>query len=111
MSEIRFLKKLETTPKKDTKVYTLKTPSFSQRGLVQMLKVLKTKGETEKGRFEIDEKRMTYTEGPNVVTLHRKSGALKYYDSTRWQVDDGKSNVDLSDTNAIEKAKNYIRKT
>jgi hypothetical protein len=73
-----------------------------------MARRFELKGDLESGDLLKDADELTYSEGPFVVTLFRSSGALRYYDRTRWQVDDGKSAVEFSDDQAIGIAQEFI---
>lgn len=109
MTEIKFLKKMEKSPRLNTKIFRLLPPRVKEKKLLQTAKVFDLKGEKKAGELMIVPDEMTYTEGPYVVNLCRYSGALRYYDSSRWQVDDGKSTVTISDDRATNIAKNYIK--
>lgn len=50
---------------------------------------------------------VTFSEGPYDLMIHRASGAFRFIDRTRWQVDDG-SNLRLSDEEAIKIARNHL---
>jgi hypothetical protein len=65
---------------------------------------------TRTGILESDDARLTYREGSHVVTQYRASGGFRYHDATRWQVDDGRSSVDIDDEAAVELARGYVKK-
>jgi hypothetical protein len=111
MADIEFLSRLESTPMVDTNIYRLKGPGVNERSLREIAHRFELKGDLGRGEFLKDAEELTYTEGPFVVTLFRSSGALRYFDSTRWQVDDGKSKVEFSDDEAIGIAQEFIRRT
>ena len=54
--------------------------------------------------------KLTYTAGQHVLTLFRASGAIRYQDQTRWQLDDGKSNLKISDEEAAKLALSHVAK-
>lgn len=111
MTEINFVRRLAESPKIDTSIYRLKGPGVNERTLLQTARQLGLNGEKKIGEMAIDIDDMTYTEGPFVIKLNRHSGALRYYDSTRWQKDDGESDFEMSDKKAIDIAKGFIQKS
>jgi hypothetical protein len=111
MTEIKFVNRLKMTPQVNTNIFTLKEPMVTMSVLAQAARKLSLKGDEKSGRFTVDENQMTYTEGPHLIQLYRKSEALKYRDTSRWHVDDGVSTVNIPDAQAIEIAKAYIQKT
>jgi hypothetical protein len=60
--------------------------------------------------IQYDATRISLIDGSRVVTLYRDSGGLRYQDRSRWQIDDGRSNVKLSDAGAIDAARAYVRR-
>jgi hypothetical protein len=109
MAEVVFLKTLEQTPRRDTKIYEVKKPVVDERTLLRTAKRFGLKGASRAGQILFDDDEMTYTEGPYEVTFGKASGAMRYSDASRWQVDDG-SNIRMSDDDAIAEAKKYVRK-
>lgn len=109
MPEVEFLQRLTAPPQQNTNIYRLRAPGVNQRSLLEMAKRLNLKGSLRGAEFLQDDKRLTYLEGPYVVTLCRRSGALRYYNITRWQMDDGQSHVKLSDDEAVGVARNFIQ--
>jgi hypothetical protein len=111
MVDIAFTSRLESLPERDTNIYRLKGPRVNERSLREMAKRFELKGDIASGEFSKDADELTYTEGPSVVTLFRSSGALRYYDNIRWQVDDGKSEVEFSDDEAVSIAEDFISRS
>ncbi|MFW9803804.1 MAG: hypothetical protein ACFFFC_14175 [Candidatus Thorarchaeota archaeon] len=111
MSNIRYEKRLVETPSKVTRIYRLRRRVAKERSILQIAKRFGLKGERNVGEILKDPDELTYREGQYVNVLYKKSGAIRYYDSTRWQIDDGKSEVDITDTRAISIARKFIRKT
>jgi hypothetical protein len=110
MPEIKFLKPMVALPRLGSaiRVFALEAPSVNEFLLEEKAKLLKLKGDAGTTSFTRDEECLTYTEGPFVLSLHRASGALRYYDSHRWQVDDGKSKVQFSDKQAAKIARRFL---
>jgi hypothetical protein len=111
MTDIVFLSRLESLPERDTNIYRLKGPGVNERSLKEMARRFELRGDLESGELSKDADELTYTEGPFVVTLSRSSGALRYYDRTRWQLDDGESEVEFSDDQAVSIAEDFIRRS
>jgi hypothetical protein len=111
MTDIAFLSRLESLPVLDTNIYRLKGPGVNERSLREMARRFELTGDLESGEVLKDADELTYTQGPFVVTLFRSSGALRYYDSTRLQVDDGESKVEFSDDKAVGIAEDFIRRS
>jgi hypothetical protein len=111
MSSIRYEKRLTKTPRKVTRIYRLRRRVAKERSILQIAKRFGLKGERNVSEISKDPDELTYREGQNAIVLYKKSGAVRYYDSTRWQVDDGKSEVDITDTRARNIAEKFIRKT
>jgi hypothetical protein len=108
MTKINFLKKLDKTPEIDTSIYRLKKPRVDEPTLLETAKLLKLKGDKESGAILASKDKLTYTEGSFVVSLCGHSGGMHYYDRSRYQVDDGKSQIDFSDDKAVDIAKKFI---
>jgi hypothetical protein len=106
MAEVRFLERLDAAPKVKTRIHALAAPGASAKALRAFAE-----------RFGVDSKeaiqaqdatKFTYTAGQHVLTLFRASGAIRYQDETRWQVDDGRSNLKISDATAAKQAREVI---
>jgi hypothetical protein len=111
MTEFNYLGRLESRPAVDTNILRLKGPGVNERLLWDLAHRFGLKGDLRDGQLSKDADELAYAEGALVVTLFRPSGALRYYDSTRWQVDDGKSRVEFSDDEAVGIAQDFIRQT
>lgn len=111
MSNIRFLKPFDSIPKGEFFIYALKAPSVSETAIFRTVKTLKLNGNLKVGKITKDSDVITYVEGLNVVNIFRASGFMRKYDMNRWQIDDGKSSLDVSDQDAIAIATRYINET
>jgi hypothetical protein len=109
--EVNILKRMTRAPRRVTKIMKFKTPTVNERALRAIAGQFKLKGKLETPEISKDQNALTYKEGPFVVTLRKRSGAVRYYDSNRWQMDDGKSNVRMSDAQAVNIAKAFLRST
>jgi hypothetical protein len=110
MPDIKFLKTMKVLPKLKTipRILVLEAPSVNRSLLLERAKLLRLKGDGGSTSYAEDEERLTYTEGPFELSLSRASGALRYLDRSRWQVDDGKSRVNFQDNDAVKIAKRFL---
>ncbi len=108
MDEIKFLKPLNAIPKSELNIYRLRAPQVNELTLMKTARIFDLKGDRRSGRFSKDADKLTYIEGPFEVTLYQRSGALRYSDSTRWQVDKG-GNLDITDEEAVKIASKFIK--
>ena len=67
-------------------------------------------GDRRVGQFVLEPHEIGYTEGGFTLTLGKRSGAMRFMDMMKFQADDGETNIRMSDENAIETAKEFIRK-
>lgn len=111
MARINFLKTLEEEPKGNFYIHSLKTPSVNEKTLMLEARRFNLGVNRKNGTLIKDGDEFTYLEGSQVVTLYSASGALRMYDSTRWQMDDGKANMKISDEEALEIAAKFIKET
>jgi hypothetical protein len=69
---------------------------------------LSSKGKAATVRSDKD--RLALIDGSKVVTLYRASGGVRYQDRSRWQIDDGRANTQISDTEAVGVARGHVGK-
>jgi hypothetical protein len=102
MADVKFLERLDAAPKVKTQIHALAAPGASAK----VLRDFATRfGVASKDASQAqDAVGFTYTAGQHVLTLFKASGALRYQDVTRWQVDDGESNLKMSDATATKRA-------
>lgn len=110
MPEFVFEQRLEKTPRVDTNIYKLKTPGFNQSLLMATAQRFKLKGTRAAGEIVSTNDEMSYHEGPFSITIGRRSGAMRFVDRTKFMVDDGETNIRMSDDTAIATAKEIISK-
>ena len=106
MPEVNFIKRLEAAPKVKTQILALGSPGANAKAVREFAQSLKL--ETENATQAQDATRLTLTAGQHVVTMFKASGALRYQDRSRWQVDDGKANLKISDAEAEKRALSLI---
>ncbi len=110
MPEIKFLSTLENLPQARTQIYRLTPPGITRGKLIDTAMAFGVSGNLGRGRFQEDENKYTYLEGQFSVTVYKVSGGLRYQDISRWQIDDGKSNIKYDDKTAIKRAQEIVRK-
>lgn len=64
----------------------------------------------EAGNLRQEGRTIIYNEGELTLTTYQASGALRFHDLGRWQVDDGVSNVDFDEAEAEQVARRLIEK-
>lgn len=108
MPEVTFTKRLDAEPKAETQIYALGATGATPKALLQFAKGFGI--ESKRAVQAQDPVKLTYTAGQHVLTMFRASGALRYQDQTRWQIDDGKSNLEIADAEAAKLALSHIAK-
>src|SRR5438093_4445576 len=102
---------LPVLPDSPVKIYRLRKPVANERALTGFARRFELQGTDKVGHFQRDRNVFRYTEEPFAVQLHRASGGLRYYDTSRWQRDDGEANVELSDRQAVGVAERFVERT
>src|ERR1700675_2358542 len=108
MPEINFIKRLEAAPKVKPQINALAPPAASAKALLAFAQAFGV--QSPRAEQAQDPAKFTYTAGQHVVTLFKASGALRYQDQTRWQVDDGKANFKIGDAEAQKLALDLVRR-
>lgn len=108
MPEVNFIKRLDAPPKVETQIYALAPSGATAKTLPVFARSFGL--ESRRAVLAQDPVKFTYTAGQHVLTLFKASGALRYQDQTRWQIDDGKSNLEITDAEATKLALSHIRK-
>ena len=106
MPEVNFIKRLEAAPKVKTQILALGSPGANAKAVRELAQSLKLEGGA--ATQAQDATRFTFTAGQHVVTMFKASGAVRYQDRSRWQVDDGKANLKISDAEAEKRALSLI---
>ena len=102
MAEVKFLERLDAAPKVKTQIHALAAPGASAKALRDF--ATKFGVASKEATQAQDATVFTYTAGQHVLALFKASGAIRYQDVTRWQVDDGESNLKMSDATAAKRA-------
>ncbi len=101
--------KMPELPESPPPIFTLPTPRVNERALLDLARSFKLKATEQAGSIYRNASAFTYSEGAFDLTLHRASGAFRFKDRNRWQVDH-RSNVELSDRDAIKLAHAELRR-
>jgi hypothetical protein len=100
--EVNYIKRLRTAPKVKTQILALGSPGANAKAVRELAQSLKL--EEASVTQAQDATRFTYTAGQHVVSMFKASGAVRYQDRSRWQVDDGKANLKITDAEAEKRA-------
>ncbi len=109
MPEIKFLARLKETPTVKTQILRLAPPSVNEKMLHDFSNRLGLQGTRQRGILRQDADSLTYTEGTNMIQMFRASGGIRFADQARWQIDDSKSEVKITDNDAISMAQKKIQ--
>jgi hypothetical protein len=107
MPSIRIIAKMPDLPKSPTPIFTLPTPRVNERALLELAHTFKLKAREQARSTSSVASSITYSEGAFDLTLHRASGAFRFKDRNRWQIDH-RANVELSDEEAIKRARYHL---
>lgn len=102
--------KLIGTPRGQARIYRLNTPRVNERTVRALARRFGMRAEKQFGALRSDEDKLTYTEGHFELTVYRASGALRFIDRARWQVDDRQSDLKMEDAEARRIAQRWVRK-
>ena len=89
-------------------IFTLLKPQVNERALLNLAQTFNLKAGERAGSISRTASTFTYSEGAFDLALHRASGAFRFKDRNRWQIDH-RSNVELSDEDAVRLAQDYLR--
>jgi len=84
--------KMPELPESPPPIFTLPTPRVNERALLDLARSFKLKATEQAGSISRDASTFTYSEGAFDLTFHRASGAFRFKDRNRWQID-RRSNV------------------
>ena len=96
-------------PKSPPPIFTLPAPRVNERALLELAHTFKLKAREQTGSTSSATSSITYSEGAFDLTLHRASGAFRFRDRNRWQIDH-RANVEFSEEEAIKRARNHLRR-
>jgi hypothetical protein len=89
-------------PRGRADVLQLKLPVVNDKSILRLAAQLGMESKT--GTLATSPDRIAYTAGFMELTVFRASGGFRYLDRSRWQVDDGESNVRMTDADAGKRA-------
>jgi hypothetical protein len=110
MAEIKVTAKLISPRNEPAPIYRLATPSVNEKAVRGLAQRLGLQGDPKSGALRSDAEKLTYSEGPLELTMYRASGAVRFIDRARWQVDDRKSDLKIEDVAASRLAQTIVRK-
>ena len=105
--DIRITAKLPATPRAASRIYRLKPPKINERTVRALARRLGLNEKT--GVLQVTDEAISYANGHLALTVYRASGGIRFIDRSRWQVDDGTSNLDIDDAAATRLAQGVIR--
>lgn len=109
MTTINVLTEMPELPKTPPPILALPLPQVSEKTLLALARSMNLKGTQDAGSIHRDASTFGYSEGRFDLVLFRPSGAFRYKDRHRWQIDH-RSNVELSDAAAIRRARALLKR-
>lgn len=109
MADIKVTGKLIAIPRGTGRIYRLRMPRVTERTVRSLAKRLGMRGAAA-GRMTSDQDKLTYSEGSLELTMYRASGGFRFIDRARWQVDDRKSNLTMTDAAALRIAQRLAQR-
>ncbi len=110
MPEITFLYRMKETPDLALNIYRLASPAVTTKSLYLLAEKFGIKEPKIQARIQSEEKRLVLAKDKFILQYHRATGAIRFFDQTRWMIDDQHSNIEMSDKKAIALAKEVITK-
>jgi hypothetical protein len=110
MAEIKVTGNLIPTPRGPARIYRLKPPIVNEKAVRTLARRLGMQADAKSGTLTSDADKLTYAHGFLELTMYRASGAIRFIDRARWQVDDRKSDLKIEDAAATRLAQNYVKK-
>src|SRR6516165_599028 len=108
MPSVRITGLMPELPDSPPPILTLPVPRANEPTLLNLARRFKLKARGQAGSILRDALTFTYSQGEFDLTIHRASGAFRFKNRDRWQVDHG-GNVELSDEEAIKLARAHLR--
>lgn len=110
MAEIKVLAKVIPTPNRPANIYRLSRPHVSERSVRALARKFGMRPDAKSDKFCSDADKITYAEQHLELIVNRISGGIRFIDRSRWQTDDGKSDLRIEDAEARRLATNVIKK-
>jgi hypothetical protein len=109
MTTINVLTEMPELPKTPPPILTLPRPRVNEKALLALASSMNLKATQDAGSIHRDAGTFGYSEGAFDLVLYRASGAFRFKDRHRWQIDH-RSNVELSDADAIKRARGLLQR-
>lgn len=110
IADIKVTGNLIPTPRGQSSIYRLKTPSVNEKAVRALARRLGMQADAKSGTLRSDADKLTYSQGLLELTMYRESGGIRFIDRARWQVDDRKSDLKIEDAAASRLAQNFVKK-
>lgn len=101
---------IQGNPKKKFDILTLASPRVTEAGLMTVARQIGMRSNELASDLHSNDKRLTFELGSRALTMYRASGGVRFVDRARWQIDDGKSQVEFGDDQAIAFAKKHAQR-
>jgi hypothetical protein len=98
------------TPDGTANIYRLKRPRVTEQTVRTLAGQLGMRADPSFGRISSDADKLIFSEQHLELTVFRSSGAIRFIDRSRWQVDDRRSDLLIEDAAATRLATSLIRK-
>lgn len=110
MAEIKINTKLISPKGKPAPIYRLSARSVNEKAIRELANELGVKADAKSGLVRSDADKLAFSMGHLELTVHRASGAVRFIDRARWQVDDRESDLKIEDDAASKLAQTFARK-
>jgi hypothetical protein len=95
-------------PEEGVRIFRLAPVRVSAKSVLELARQFGLTANTKTGTLCRDGRQTSYSEGSFKLVVHHGSGGVRFVDESRWQVDDGTSNVALDDGTAIGMAERFL---
>jgi|GEM_PF-3040278 hypothetical protein len=110
MADIKINTKLTGPKGKPASIYRLVTPRVNEKSIRELAKQLGIQADSQSGVLKSDTDKLTFSVGHLELTMHRASGAVRFIDRARWQIDDRQSELKIGDEEASRLAQTVAQK-
>lgn len=108
MTQIIFKNRLVTSPNLRTNIFRLMPIAANERKLLGLARKYKLSGDNRKAEIIKTVDALYYREKNYEVSVNKISGAVRYINLQKWQVDDGKSKINFKEAEAKSIAEQFI---
>jgi hypothetical protein len=111
MAEIKINARLTAPTGKPASIYRLAPRRVNEKAIREFASRLgMPQADARSGVVRSDANKLTFSMGHLELTMHRASGAIRFIDRARWQVDDRESDLKIEDAAASRLAQTFARK-